>query len=278
MLKEANQFFENRHYSEAENLYIKFISNFPELSESIALNLILTQRKLGKNLSKFSFILPTYNRKDTIIDSVKSVLNQNYPNNCYEIIIVDDGSTDNTENLIKNTFFKELNNNIIKYYKNSKNQGVCATRNIGLSKANNEWIAYIDSDNSIYKNFLQSYHLAIMLNRNTKVFYAKFKRRYSKKIIGEKNFSHSKLLKGNFIDLGVFVHHKTITDEIGLFDSNLKRLVDYDFIIRATNKFLPVFIDKILLDYNDDNNIKNRITIKESYDDAIEIIRKKYNL
>ena len=71
---------------------------------------------------------------------------------------------------------------------------------------------------------------------------------------------------------------KTITDEIGLFDSNLKRLVDYDFIIRATNKFLPVFIDKILLDYNDDNNIKNRITIKESYDDAIEIIRKKYNL
>lgn len=71
---------------------------------------------------------------------------------------------------------------------------------------------------------------------------------------------------------------KTITDEIGLFDSNLKRLVDYDFIIRATNKFLPVFIDKILLDYNDDNNIKNRISIKESYDDAIEIIRKKYNL
>lgn len=277
MLKEANQFFENRHYSEAENLYVKFISNFPELSESIALNLILTQCKLGKNLSKFSFILPTYNRKDTIIDSVKSVLNQNYPNNCYEIIIVDDGSTDKTENLIKNTFFKELNNNIIKYYKNSKNQGVCSTRNIGLSKANNEWIAYIDSDNSIYKNFLQSYHLAIMLNRNTKVFYAKFKRRYSKKIIGE-NFSHSKLLKGNFIDLGVFVHHKTITDEIGLFDSNLKRLVDYDFIIRATNKFLPVFIDKILLDYNDDNNIKNRITIKESYDDAIKIIRKKYNL
>lgn len=48
MLKEANQFFENRHYSEAENLYVKFISNFPELSESIALNLILTQRKLGK--------------------------------------------------------------------------------------------------------------------------------------------------------------------------------------------------------------------------------------
>ena len=38
MLKEANQFFENRHYSEAENLYVKFISNFPELSESIALN------------------------------------------------------------------------------------------------------------------------------------------------------------------------------------------------------------------------------------------------
>ena len=73
-----------------------------------------------------SIIIPTYNRKSFLIHAINSVLNQTYQN--LELIIIDDGSSDKTENIIKKKYPK------IKFYK-QKNKGVSAARNKGIKMA-----------------------------------------------------------------------------------------------------------------------------------------------
>lgn len=139
-------------------------------------------------MPKFSIILPTYNRSFCIKNAVDSVLQQTYDN--YELIIIDDGSTDDTEKLINNIYLNELNSKKIIYIK-SDHHGVSYTRNIGLDAANNEWIAYIDSDDTYDKDFLLTFSNAIIKNPTCKNFYCKVK--YYKpdtiKIIGD-NFNY----------------------------------------------------------------------------------------
>ena len=86
-------------------------------------------------MTKVSVILPTYNRKNELKASIDSVLNQTYTD--YELIIVDDGSTDDTYNHIS----KYLSDDRIRYYY-KQNGGVSSARNYGISKANGEYIAF----------------------------------------------------------------------------------------------------------------------------------------
>jgi glycosyltransferase involved in cell wall biosynthesis len=94
-----------------------------------------------------SIIIPTYNRGYIIEEAIKSIINQTFQN--WELIIVDDGSIDNTEELIKKYESKK-----IKYFKLSKNSGVNFARNFGIKKASGAWISLLDSDDSYKKNAL----------------------------------------------------------------------------------------------------------------------------
>lgn len=87
---------------------------------------------------KFSIITPTYNRGKFLHTCVNSVLNQEYSN--WELIIVDDGSTDNTEEIIKS-----FNDNRIKYY-HKENEERSVARNFGIKKANGDYLLFLDSD------------------------------------------------------------------------------------------------------------------------------------
>lgn len=94
-----------------------------------------------------SVIIPTYNRKSFITKAIDSVLSQKYTN--YEVIVVDDGSTDETR-LVLNTYV-----NKIKYiYQN--NAGVSEARNSGIRNARGEWIAFLDSDDEWNEGYLDS--------------------------------------------------------------------------------------------------------------------------
>ena len=86
-----------------------------------------------------SVIIPTYNRGRLILDSINSVLNQTYKN--IELIVVDDCSTDNTEEILKS-----INDSRIKYVKLEKNSGACIARNKGIELSTGEFIAFNDSD------------------------------------------------------------------------------------------------------------------------------------
>src|ERR1041385_97100 len=88
---------------------------------------------------KVSIIMPTYNRAKYIVDTIESIRSQTYQN--WELIIVDDGSEDNTEELIN-----QIKDGRIKFYKAGRIGKVGKIKNIGLEKANGELIAFIDSD------------------------------------------------------------------------------------------------------------------------------------
>lgn len=94
---------------------------------------------------KVSVIIPTYNREDVLKRAINSVLSQTYKN--YELIIVDDGSTDKTKNLIS------ANENIIYLYQ--QNQGVSAARNFGVCKSKGKFIAFLDSDDEWHPEKLE---------------------------------------------------------------------------------------------------------------------------
>ena len=89
--------------------------------------------------TKVSVILPTLNRAYLLSSSIKSVLNQSFQN--FELIIIDDGSTDNTQEVARQ--FKDER---IKYIKNGKNLGIQKSLNIGLKMAQGKYIARIDDD------------------------------------------------------------------------------------------------------------------------------------
>lgn len=95
----------------------------------------------------FSVVIPLYNKAHTIVRTIKSVLNQNFTN--YEIIIVNDGSTDNSIEVIKNSFSDQR----IKVF-NQHNQGVSVARNRGVMEAKNEYIAFLDGDDEWFCEYL----------------------------------------------------------------------------------------------------------------------------
>lgn len=104
------------------------------------------------SLNLVSIIIPTYNRINFVIKAVESCLNQSY--NAIEIIIIDDGSTDNTEEKVKELLITEWNNKAIYYYK-QKNAGASAARNFGIHKAKGEYIQFLDSDDLLFKNKIE---------------------------------------------------------------------------------------------------------------------------
>src|ERR1044071_9472053 len=98
------------------------------------------------NTITFSIIMPVYNREGIVEQTIQSVLRQSYRD--YELIIVDDGSTDNTEEVIKN-----ISDEKISYYK-IKNSERGAARNFGVKKAKNDYVAFLDSDDLLYPHHL----------------------------------------------------------------------------------------------------------------------------
>ena len=96
----------------------------------------------------FSVIMPLYNKKDTVLDSVFSVLNQTFSS--FELIVVDDGSTDGSAEIVK----KLQDERIYLYQK--ENEGVSSARNVGIEKATEEYICFLDADDLWEENHLQA--------------------------------------------------------------------------------------------------------------------------
>ena len=114
----------------------------------ILIVLIILYLKYNNIDFKVSVIIPTYNRGNLIIKSIKSVLNQTFKN--LEVIVIDDGSSDNTEHLVNKITDKRL-----KYVKLSSNKGSSNARNIGIKNANGQFISFQDSDDIFYPNKIE---------------------------------------------------------------------------------------------------------------------------
>lgn len=124
----------------------------------------------------FSVIVPLYNKVYSIQRCINSILNQSYKN--LEIIIVNDGSTDNSVELVKKIYQEQLNNNLINIIEQT-NQGVSIARNVGVKNSKYEYICFLDADDewnneylSVIANLIKDYpnaslySVAHRVNRN----------------------------------------------------------------------------------------------------------------
>lgn len=148
-----------------------------------------------------SIIMPSWNTGDFIAESIQSVINQTYRK--WELIIVDDCSTDNTDEVVA-SFCDER----IKYLKNEKNLGAALTRNRALREARGEWIAFLDSDDLWMPKKLE-HQIAFMKKHGYSFSYTEYEK------IDEKSKS-----------LNIYV---TGPDEV-----NKCRIYNYDYIGQLT--------------------------------------------
>ncbi|EJL6928529.1 glycosyltransferase family 2 protein [Vibrio alginolyticus] len=117
-----------------------------------------------------SVIMPTYNSTGTVVESIQSVLSQTYKN--WELIIVDDRSTDNTWQVIQ-TYADKYDN--IRVYQNKENLGAGASRNFAIKKARGRFIAFLDSDDLWTEDKLAE-QIPFMLENNYPLTYTHYRR------------------------------------------------------------------------------------------------------
>tara|TARA_Y100000591_G_scaffold89312_1_gene75493 strand:- start:225 stop:1652 length:1428 start_codon:yes stop_codon:yes gene_type:complete len=205
-----------------------------------------------------SVILPVFNRKTIVLDTIKSILGQSYKN--FELIIVDDFSTDGTYELLKKIYKNEKK---IKIFKTKKNSGTCAhPRNLGISKSKGSIVCFCDSDDLWETDKLES-QLKNLKNKDTivstaaKYFSKNYNssisinlfRRFMQKIV------FNKINRGGFqwfylynplIVSSVMLHKKIL--ENNQFDENQNTREDLDLWIRLKKKnYKFYFINKILV-------------------------------
>lgn len=111
----------------------------------------MLERSKGEiSVMKVSVIIPLYNAEKYIIECINSVINQTYKE--LEIIVVDDGSTDDSLNIVRSMYGGDERVIIV----SQKNRGGCAARNVGLQKARGNYIQFLDADDKLDKNKIQS--------------------------------------------------------------------------------------------------------------------------
>lgn len=203
----------------------------------------------------FSVILPTFNRAFCLCEAIDSLLRQTFGE--WELIIVDDGSTDGTEALLRKRYAVQFSSGKFVFLR-QENRGVSNARNAGVSMAKGDWIAYLDSDNTVRADWLQALSDAVASRPDAQTAYGKFVMRKGREEKGAP-FDWDRLLLRNYIDLGVFVHRRSIVGELGGFDESFRRLVDWELVLRYTKVHPPVFVDRVLMDYNDSREFQ-RIT------------------
>lgn len=194
-----------------------------------------------------SVVIPTYNRSKQVIVAIESVLAQLYSN--IEIIVVDDGSTDNTAHSLKQ-FSEEIS------YHFTKNSGVSSARNLGIRVAKGKYIAFLDSDDlwseTKVKRQVEFFRLnpdfGLVLTDclffdNSGNTTEQTNRRFFLPLDGY-NFENV-LLKPSFIPSTAMVKAEVL-DDIGLFDNSLKTAEDLDLHLRIAAKYKIGLIDEPL--------------------------------
>ena len=200
-----------------------------------------------------SIILPTYNRAYCLQESVETVLHQSYDK--FELILVDDGSTDGTEELVS-----EWKDDRIRYCKTSLHQGASAARNYGIQQVQGKYIAFQDSDDLWHSDKLAK-QIKLLEQTGPEVGFSYHKIVYcmedhSTMIIPSENILnecksgdiYEQLLWDNLVPCPALVIKKEVLEEIGLFDTSLKALEDYDLALRVAKQYQALFVDEILVD------------------------------
>nr|WP_246722809.1 glycosyltransferase [Aliikangiella sp. G2MR2-5] len=218
-----------------------------------------------------SVVLPTQNRAFCIERAVESVLNQTYQN--IEVIIIDDGSTDNTAEIVKQWQGKVS-------YHFEKCDGASKARNVGIKMAKGDYLAFIDSDDFWERDKLRqqvelleknpelglSFTNGVIINEN-----GKEGRKYE--VIphtGDAVFGLKEVLEDPYFGLPTVIVKKEVIGKVGLFDEELKTAEDLDFFMRVALHFKVGYLhNKLVKIYVTEGSLSSDDT---SYEDNIKVV------
>jgi len=196
------------------------------------------------NNCTISVIIPTYNRKDTVVQAINSVLRQTFQN--YEIIVIDDGSTDGTAEVIK-----KLNCDRLRYYY-QPNGGVSSARNFGLKKAYGQSVCFLDSDDLYTDKALEYFDLAFQKFPDAAIAYGK----YSGKSCCANEMAFPDIVLRDVYPL--LVYRNLVSSNVAVksdvarkvqYRDELPTIEDYQFALDVARDRAAVYIDAAIFEY-----------------------------
>ena len=252
--------------NEFENNFLKILYNY---GEKIFSDIYIGMNKFYNNYPIISIIMPIYNSENFIKESLNSLINQTFKN--FEIICVNDGSTDNTLKILKEFKKKDKRIHII----TQNNMGAGFARNVGMKKAKGDYLMFLDSDDIFEQKMLEELFMTIIIN-NVDVVICNSKNFNSENNSFEKNYNISKKkinktfssfdIKKDFFNLFIWwpwdkIFKKKFIENLGINFQNLKSTNDLFFIASSVIIAKNIsFIDKIF--------INHRIGIKSSIENS----------
>lgn len=212
-----------------------------------------------------SIILPTYNRATILTDAIESVLQQTYSE--FELLIVDDGSTDDTEACVR-----RINDSRIRYIRLSENSGAANARNKGILQASFPYIAFQDSDDYWKKDKLEKQMNYLTNHPEVGLLYCSYECKKTDGSIAivpdsaiplaqKQGHIYPFMLQKNTIGAPTVLFRKECLNKSGLFCSELTCLEDWDFFLRIAKHFEIAFQDEIMVIVNMlPNGVSNNIS------------------
>lgn len=222
---------------------------------------------------KISVIIPMYNREKTIIRCLDSVIQQTYPP--YEIIVVDDGSTDNGIGKVQ-----ELQKDFIKIFRQD-HKGAQTARNRGIVEAVGEWIAFLDSDDEWDIHKLEKQIARIKNVDEDILIYTDGNKKTGERIelMGmpaiEGN-AYKEILKHSFVLFQSILVKKSCLEKIGYLDEKIVSFQEWDTSIRLAKICKFIYIDEPLFIWNRDDAGNTISGNDEKYIQGMEYIITKY--
>ena len=195
--------------------------------------------------AKVSIIIPCYNHGHFLGDAIQSALGQTYPNK--EVIVVDDGSTDETSSVVAN-----FDNAV--HYIYQENRGLSAARNTGIEEANGEYVAFLDADDLWHSNFI-IYLLPVLIgdielgavycgSQFIDVSGRLLPQKQTKVVTPRELFRE--LAGGNFFMPHCWLIRRVCLDKVGGFDTKLRSCEDFDMWLRISRQFRVAGIPEVL--------------------------------
>ena len=196
----------------------------------------------------FSVVIPSYNRERVIVRAINSVLGQTIQD--FEIIVVDDGSKDNTENVVKS-----INDNRIKYVRQD-NAGACVARNTGIVHSQGLYVSFLDSDDEWFPQMLEKQLEVYQSDKEIGCVYSNLQVVDSKgdvhsfgKQFGAKGNCYSEVLRqGYMAPTTVLSAKRECFDIVGCFDVTLPASQDDDMCFKLAKDYKVGYIDEIMAD------------------------------
>jgi len=217
-----------------------------------------------------SVVIPLYNKERHIENTINTVLSQSYKE--IEIIVIDDGSTDKSAEIVQKITDRRLR------FIRKKNEGVSITRNLGVSEASNELVAFLDADDEWKPDYLERIHILYQKYPNAAIYATNYS------VVEQNGKSYTLdypeidfeegLIKNYFYSAYIFTPlwtsavcvRKSIFQQMGGFPTNIRNGEDLDLWCRIALKYPIAYINKPLAVYRrDSDNMLSRSVVDPSW-------------